>query len=85
MLPFFTKERQCLGLTVTQKALAIFDVFTCKMTTAVMAQTEVIEIRYLIVVNDPPNMIKYYEVFNLTIKRYTKTFSRKKFNIWYAK
>ena len=47
------------------------------MTTAVMVQTEVIEIRYLIVVNDPPNMIKYYEVFNLTIKRYTKAFSRK--------
>ena len=55
------------------------------MTTAVMAQTEVIEIRYLIAVNDPPNMIKYYEVFNLTIKRYTKAFSRKKFKIWYEK
>ena len=55
------------------------------MTTAVMAQTEVIEIRYLTVVNDTPNMIKYYEVFNLIVKIYTKAFSRKKFNIWYAK
>ena len=46
---------------------------------------EVIEKHNFIVVNIPANMTKYYQVLNLTVNKYAKAFTRKKFNEWYAK
>ena len=46
---------------------------------------EIIEKHNFIVVNVPGNMTKYYQVLDLTVNKYAKTFKRKKFNEWYAK
>ena len=46
---------------------------------------EIIEKHNFIVVNVPGNMTKYYQVLDLTVNKYVKTFKRKKFNEWYAK
>ena len=81
LVPYFTKKRQDLGLNVDHKALIIFDIFTGQMTTEVK---EVIETHNLIVVNVPGNMTKYYQVLDLTVNKYAKSFTRKKFNEWYA-
>ena len=82
LVPYFTKKRQELGLNNDHKALIIFDVFTGQMTTEVR---EVIEAHNLIVVNVPANMTKYYQVLDLTVNKYAKAFTRKKFNEWYSK
>ena len=82
LVPYFTKKRQDLGLSFDQKALIIFYVFTGQMTTEVR---EVIETHNLIVVNVPANMTKHYQVLDLTVNKYAKAFTRRKFNEWYAK
>ena len=64
------------------KGLLIFDVFTGQMTSDIK---EVIEKHNFIVVNVPGNMTKYYQVLDLTVNKYAKAFTRKKFNEWYAK
>ena len=46
---------------------------------------EVIKKHDFIVVNFPGNTTKYYQVLDLTVNKYAKTFTRKKFNVWYAK
>ena len=81
-MPCFTKKRRDLDLTADQKDLLIFDVFTGQMTSDVK---EVIEKHNFIVVNVPGNMTKYYQVLDLTVNKYAKAFTRKKFNEWYAK
>ena len=35
-------------------------------------------------VNVPANMTKYYQVLDLTVNKYAKAFTRKKFNEWYT-
>lgn len=55
MLPYFTKKRQYIGLTVDQRALIILDVFTGHMAIDVK---EVIETHNLIVVDASANMNK---------------------------
>ena len=82
LVPYFTKKRRDLGLTADQKGLLIFDVFTEQMTYDVK---EVTEKHNFIVVNVPGNMTKYYQVLDLTVNKYAKAFTRKKFNEWYAK
>ena len=82
LVPYFTKIRRNLGLTADQRALLIFDVFTGQMTTDVK---EVIEKDNFIAVNVPANMTKYNQVLDLTVNKYAKAFTRKKFNEWYAK
>ena len=64
------------------KGLLIFDVFTGQMTSDIK---EVIEKHNFVVVNIPGNMTKYYQVLDLTVNKYAKAFTRKKFNEWYAK
>ena len=81
-MPCFTKKRLDLDLTADQKGLLIFDVFTGQMTSDVK---EVIEKHNFIVVNIPGNMTEYYQVLGLTVNKYAKAFTRKKFNEWYAK
>ena len=46
---------------------------------------EVLEKHNFIVVKVPGNMTKYYQVLDLTVNKYAKAFTRKKFNEWYAK
>ena len=46
---------------------------------------EVIETHNLIVVNVPANMTKHYQVLDLTVNKYAKAFTRRKFNELYAK
>ena len=77
LVPYITKKRQDLGLGTNQRALLIFYVFTGQMTSSVR---EVIEKHNLIVVNIPANMNKYYQVLDLTVNKYGKAFTRRKFN-----
>ena len=82
LVPYFTKKRRDLDLTADQKGLLIFDVFTGQITSDVK---EVIEKHNFIVVNVSGNMTKYYHVLDLTVNKYAKAFTRKKFNEQYAK
>ena len=81
-VPYFTKKLQDLLLTVDQNTIIIFNVLTGQMTTDVK---EVTKIHNLVLVNVPANMTKYYQVLNLTVNKYTKAFTRKKFNEPFAK
>ena len=78
-MPYFTNKRRDLDFTPIQKGLLIFDVFTGQMTSDVK---EVIEKHSFIVVNVLGNMTKYYQVLDLTVNKYAKAFTRKKFNEW---
>ena len=80
IIPYVKQKREELGIP-DQKALIIFDVFTGQMTTAVK---ETIERNNLIVVNVPANMTKYYQVLDLTVNKYAKEFTKKKFCQWYS-
>ena len=76
-MPYFAKKRRDLGLTADQKGLIIFGVFTGQMTFDIK---EVVEKPNFIVVNVLGNMKKYYQVLDLTVNKYAKAFTRKKFH-----
>ena len=77
LVPYFTKKHLNLGLTSDQKGPLIFDVFTTQMTSDVK---EVIEKHSFIVAKVPGNMTKYSQVLDLTVSKYAKALTRKKFN-----
>ena len=80
-MPYVINAREQLCLPTDQKALIIFDVFTGQMTSEFNV---VVESNNLVSANVPGNMTKYYQTLDLTVNKYAKTFTKRKFNEWYA-
>ena len=81
IVPYVKKQRLDLGLSPTQKALVIMDVFTGQMTSEV---TKILADNDILVTKVPANMTRFYQPLDLTVNGNAKRFMAKKFNNWYS-
>ena len=81
LVPYIEKVRQEENLPVSQKALAIMDVFSGQITSVVL---DCFKDNKIEVVCMPANMTYLLQPLDLTVNGYAKKFTSQKFSQWYS-
>ena len=79
--PYVKKIRSSEGIPNDQYSLVKMDVFTGQKASEVL---DLLNANKILVTNVPPNMTKYYQPLDLTVKGYAKKFLSRKFSGWYT-
>uniref|UniRef100_A0A1X7SIC0 DDE-1 domain-containing protein n=1 Tax=Amphimedon queenslandica TaxID=400682 RepID=A0A1X7SIC0_AMPQE len=79
--PFVVKKREEMGLSRTQKALVIWDVFKGQVTDKVLKRLDSLHIEFIAV---PANMTHFFQPLDFTVNKSAKQYMRREFVMYYS-